>query len=89
MKKIINGNLEKYKVEVRGFGLSYAAPYVYVRRKLPIIPFYTWRYVWRGKEIPSLTAEKMLPDSINEWFFMAVEEYENYKAKWRDDGVTV
>lgn len=89
--KITGPSGKEYQVFWRDHGWSYAIPVVYVETWHRFLwwEFRRRKKVWAQSvksgyyaQMPYLTAKGMHRREIEEWFFQAVRDYEEYQASW-------
>ena len=79
---IIDGKLNKYKVNSENSGWSWAVPVLKIKKKFLFLPFSRWVKVWEGEATSRILANKMKPCEKKQWFTAAVREYEDHRAAW-------
>lgn len=74
-----------YTVQWHSLGWSYAVPFVSkrVERRFLCFRWLATAVVWRGSSRGRLAAEKMLPWELEDWYQLAINEYEQYVQAWK------
>ena len=79
---LIQGELDTYIVKWGYEGISYAVPKVYRKKKVKFLPITTNKKVWKGHARACISAEKMHPKEMEDWFQESVDDYESYIKAW-------